>query len=152
VKGLTRLAVFAAAAGLVASAGSCRSSERRSDPIAAAIRGGRPGGPRHNRVELAGRAVFARYCATCHGETGRGDGQNASRLSPPPPDLVVLLRLWPRDRVRRVVESGSAAVGGSALCPPHGRQLPSDDIEALLAYLRVLSAPPLREPPGEATR
>jgi hypothetical protein len=44
--------------------------------------------------------------------------------------------------VRRVVESGSAAVGESALCPPHSRQLTSDDIEALLGYLYVLSAPP----------
>jgi mono/diheme cytochrome c family protein len=35
----------------------------------------------------SGQAVYAANCATCHGETGRGDGPAAVGLEPPPADL-----------------------------------------------------------------
>jgi mono/diheme cytochrome c family protein len=35
-----------------------------------------------------GRAVYAHYCAGCHGETGRGNGFNAANLDPYPRDLT----------------------------------------------------------------
>ncbi len=35
----------------------------------------------------AGRALFGRYCAACHGETGRGDGPLAARVNDPRADL-----------------------------------------------------------------
>ena len=37
---------------------------------------------------VSGQAVFAANCATCHGETGRGDGPAATGLEPPPADLT----------------------------------------------------------------
>jgi len=35
----------------------------------------------------AGRAIYERSCATCHGMAGKGDGPQASRLNPKPPPL-----------------------------------------------------------------
>ena len=35
----------------------------------------------------AGEAVYAAQCASCHGETGQGDGPEAAALDTPPPDL-----------------------------------------------------------------
>lgn len=36
----------------------------------------------------AGEASYRRYCAACHGPTGRGDGVASSTLRPPPTDLT----------------------------------------------------------------
>lgn len=85
-----------------------------------------------------GRRLFASYCAPCHGDEGRGDGQNASRLSPRPTDLTAVMRSRPPSEVRTVVESGTAAVGRSPLCPPRVRNVGPAGVDALLAHLRTL--------------
>jgi len=36
----------------------------------------------------AGRSLYIRYCADCHGPSGRGDGPAAAELRPPPADLT----------------------------------------------------------------
>jgi mono/diheme cytochrome c family protein len=36
----------------------------------------------------AGKAIYARECATCHGDTGRGNGPDAADLSRQPPDFT----------------------------------------------------------------
>src|SRR5690349_7136577 len=35
-----------------------------------------------------GRMVYQRHCADCHGAEGRGDGQQATSLSPRPGNLI----------------------------------------------------------------
>ncbi len=37
-----------------------------------------------------GQELFLRYCASCHGPEGRGDGPVAASLATPPPDLTTL--------------------------------------------------------------
>jgi mono/diheme cytochrome c family protein len=39
---------------------------------------------------MGGRELFVRYCASCHGTDGRGDGPAAAALQPPPNDLTRL--------------------------------------------------------------
>jgi len=39
-----------------------------------------------------GAALYRRYCASCHGLTGRGDGPVAETLSTPPADLTQLAK------------------------------------------------------------
>ena len=39
---------------------------------------------------LQGAEIFQTYCASCHGETGHGDGPASGSLVPPPKDLVEL--------------------------------------------------------------
>ena len=39
-----------------------------------------------------GVALYARYCASCHGTAARGDGPVAAALRSPPPDLTTLAR------------------------------------------------------------
>jgi mono/diheme cytochrome c family protein len=95
--------------------------------------------------QARGHRVFLQRCATCHGPQGRGDGQNAYNLELPPPDFQESLgRLSPADR-RKVVESGTAALGRSPLCPAWGRTLGPDDVDAVLAWLDVAS----QAKPGE---
>jgi len=102
--------------------------------------------------EARGHRVFQQRCATCHGPQGRGDGQNAYNLDPPPPDFQEsLAKLSAADR-RKVIDGGTAALGRSPLCPPWGRSLGPDDVDALLAWLEAASRAQAVEPgttPGE---
>jgi cbb3-type cytochrome c oxidase subunit III len=36
----------------------------------------------------AGQKLFAKNCASCHGETGKGDGKMGAELNPLPPNLT----------------------------------------------------------------
>ena len=87
--------------------------------------------------EARGHRVFLGRCATCHGPQGRGDGQNAYNLQPPPPDFQESLAKLPIADRRRVIEGGTAALGRSPLCPAWGRSLGPDDVDALLAWLEA---------------
>lgn len=88
-----------------------------------------------------GHRVFRQRCATCHGPEGRGDGQNAYNLQPAPPDFQESLARLSVEVRRRIVEGGTASVGRSPLCPPWGRTLGPDDVDAVLAWLEAASRP-----------
>ena len=104
-------------------------------------------------VEARGHRLFVQRCATCHGPQGRGDGQNAYNLDPPPPDFQLsLAKLSVPDR-RKVIEHGTASLGRSPLCPPWGRSLGADEVDALVAWLDVASRRSADEPaPGARSR
>lgn len=78
----------------------------------------------------SGADLFARLCASCHGETGRGDGPVAGSLKAVPADLTRINTrnggTFPEVRVRE-------AVDGRAALPAHGtREMPvwGYDLEA----------------------
>jgi len=129
----------------LAVATACRSGPRTqpADPVLDAMRAEEREG-NLTYVESQGKRLFGQYCATCHGDEGRGDGQNASNLNPPPPDLTAANA--PRDPglIRQVIVQGSAAVGRSALSPPWGRSLSAQQIDYLVAYCRAVG----RKKPG----
>jgi len=93
------------------------------------------------REQTDGKRLFVHYCATCHGDVGQGDGQNAYNLDPKPPDFSESLKRHQPPYWRQIVEGGSAAVGRSPQCPPWGPVLASSDLDALVAYLEVLANP-----------
>jgi mono/diheme cytochrome c family protein len=43
-------------------------------------------------ADASGRDTYLRYCASCHGPEGRGDGPLAGSLTPPPADLTQLAK------------------------------------------------------------
>lgn len=65
----------------------------------------------------SGKAMFASYCAACHGPAGKGDGPAASELKVAPVDLTQLAKKndgkFPADHVRSILEFGAKA-------PAHG--------------------------------
>lgn len=125
------------------AAASCRPAAPAppSDPMLEAIRAEeKEAGLTY--AENQGKQVFARYCATCHGDEGKGDGQNASNLNPAPPDLTVSRNLTDAAYVRRVIAEGSAAAGRSPLSPPWGRTLGAQEIEYVTRYCRALAKKP----------
>jgi mono/diheme cytochrome c family protein len=90
-------------------------------------------------AEGQGKHLFDRYCATCHGDGGQGDGQNASNLNPPVPDLTTSKSVADASYLRRVITEGSAAVGRSPLSPPWGRSLSRQEIEYVTLYCQALA-------------
>ena len=123
---------------LITSA-ACRSGppSQPGDPMLDAIRAEEREG-KLTYVESQGKRLFVRYCATCHGDDARGDGQNASNLSPAPPDMTVSKTSQDPALIRRVIAEGSAAVGRSALSPPWGRSLSQQQIDYLVAYCQSI--------------
>src|SRR5574339_1218867 len=81
---------FACAALAFTSLVGCRAGPESTpgDPMLDAIRAAERAGDL-SYTESQGKHLFIHYCATCHGEEGKGDGQNASNLNPPPPDMSV---------------------------------------------------------------
>jgi mono/diheme cytochrome c family protein len=130
--------LIAALLTAVVVAGCHRQTAPPADPMLDAIRAEeREVGLTY--AEGQGKHLFDHYCATCHGDGGKGDGQNASNLSPPPPDLTTSKSIADAAYVRRVIAQGSAAAGRSPLSPPWGRTLSAQEIEYLTVYCRALA-------------
>ena len=43
-------------------------------------------------ADYSGEEIFMKYCAACHGESGRGDGPVAAGLATTVPDLTAISR------------------------------------------------------------
>jgi len=54
----------------------------------------------------AGQIVYERYCLTCHGVNGRGDGPGAEGLEPPPADLSIHVPLHGDADIYRFIANG----------------------------------------------
>ena len=98
-----------------------------------------------------GRALYATYCAGCHGEKGDGAGPAARFLSPKPRDLrkgrikfaAVPAGMPPRDEdLIRILDHG---LPGSAM--PSFALLAEDEQRAIVAYVRTFSDA-WKKPPG----
>ena len=78
-----------------------------------------------------GATLFAANCSSCHGSTGRGDGRASASLLPKPANLTAAR--FSDERLSSVLWNG---VAGSAM--PPWRQLPTEDLRALVAYIHRL--------------
>jgi len=90
--------------------------------------------------EKAGREIFLKYCASCHGTSAHGDGPAAFTLKTPPPDLTTLAKrhdgTYPAGYVSAVLRFGrSIASHGSEDMPVWGT--------------RFRNADPLHDPSGQ---
>jgi cbb3-type cytochrome c oxidase subunit I len=81
-----------------------------------------------------GGTLFAANCASCHGSAGRGDGKASASLLPKPANLTAAR--FSDERLSSVLWNG---VAGSSM--PPWRQLPAEDLRALVAYVHSLHGP-----------
>jgi cytochrome c oxidase cbb3-type subunit I/II len=81
-----------------------------------------------------GGTLFAANCASCHGSAGRGDGKASASLLPKPANLTAAR--FSDERLSGVLWNG---VTGSAM--PPWRQLPTEDLRALVAYIQSMHVP-----------
>lgn len=68
-------------------------------------------------VPVYGRDLYLRYCASCHGSSGKGDGPVASVLQTPPSDLT---RLRERYGGQHPLRGTMAAIDGGRPVRAHG--------------------------------
>jgi mono/diheme cytochrome c family protein len=109
--------------------------------------GSSPPGPVLPRVPVpesdeAGEAVvlYARFCASCHGVNGDGDGVNAVFLPVRPTahsDASYMSRRSD-DALFDAIYAGGYIMNRSHLMPAYGRTLEREQVWALVRYLRAL--------------
>lgn len=69
-------------------------------------------------ADYSGEELFERFCASCHGPSGRGDGPVAPSLKVAPADLTAISRRYgefPAGRIRETID-------GRLLIDSHGRR------------------------------
>jgi mono/diheme cytochrome c family protein len=88
-----------------------------------------------------GKKLYGQFCASCHGQSGKGDGPAAAALNPKPRDHTdkEYMSKLSDEHLMKVIKDGGASVGKSPLMPPWGASLKEDQIKDLIAYVRTLS-------------
>jgi mono/diheme cytochrome c family protein len=89
----------------------------------------------------AGKAIYDRQCANCHGVKGKGDGEDATYYTTKPTDLTDGAALSKRsdEFLAAVITGGGAAKGLSKDMP--ATKLSPPEVASVVAYVRQLSAP-----------
>ena len=87
-----------------------------------------------------GKKLYGQFCASCHGQSGKGDGPAAAALNPKPRDHTdkETMSKLSDDELLKVIKNGGASVGKSPLMPAWGASLKDDQIKDVIAYVRTL--------------
>ena len=96
--------------------------------------------PRTTATPASGTTLYARYCATCHGVRGDGEGPNARHLTVRPAAHAdaVLMASKSDDRLFDAIAGGGYPMGRSVMMPPFGQTLSREEIWQLVRHLRTL--------------
>jgi len=98
-----------------------------------------------------GKRVFYQQCVWCHSDTTPAGPSNRSNVSPDPPLMNDgnLLNKESDASLRRVIALGGSAVGKSAMMPPYGATLSEEEIDDVIAYMRVIAVPEYHKASGK---
>ena len=94
-----------------------------------------------------GRRLFVSYCQLCHGTEGEGDGPLAKAMGISPADLNTTVRVRSDTILKKIITGeGRQTITGrdrhnllSEAMPEWGNVFDDSQVEALIAFLRVLS-------------
>ena len=94
--------------------------------------------------QAEGKKLYASYCATCHGDKGKGDGVAAGSLPIKPKDHTdgASMKQLSDQFLIEVISKGGAAVGKSSFMPGWGVSLTDKQIRDIVAYIRTLAGAP----------
>jgi mono/diheme cytochrome c family protein len=113
-------------------------------------------------LAMSGAQLYDRFCASCHGPTGHGDGPVAKSFKTEVPDLTLISRRqggkFPADRIERVIDGRFTLLGhGTRDMPVWGAELSRTEIgspdaeratdlmiKRLLRRVESLQRPPLK--------
>lgn len=90
-----------------------------------------------------GRRIFYQQCVWCHADTTPAGPSNRSNVTPDPPLMNdgAVLNGESDASLHKVIALGGSGVGKSAMMPPYGKSLTEDEIDDLIAYMRVIAVP-----------
>ena len=123
------LTMACGAAGFIAGAWLLIAAQSASD-AQAIVRNPIP--PTSDSV-AAGQVVYERYCQTCHGVNGRGDGPGAEGLQPPPADLSIHVPLHGDADIYRFIANGIEGTSMVGLAD----NLTDDEIWHVINFIRA---------------
>jgi mono/diheme cytochrome c family protein len=88
----------------------------------------------------AQQPLYARHCAACHGDQGKGDGWNAAALPVRPAALADAARMsaLSDDRLFDTIFAGGYVMNRSHFMPPYGQTLSREEIRGLVRHIRSL--------------
>jgi mono/diheme cytochrome c family protein len=93
-----------------------------------------------------GKVIFTTNCASCHGDSGKGDGPVGAALNPHPRDFTKAEFKFDTLKdgkpgsdaaLALVIKNGAGMYGGSPLMAPWGGTLSDADIQNVIAYIRT---------------
>lgn len=97
------------------------------------------GGAVEKKIPIA--QVYSTYCASCHGNGGKGDGPAGAALNPKPRNFSD--KAWQTatndDRIKTVLAKGGTAVGLSPMMAAFGAILTAEQIEEMVGHVRSFS-------------
>jgi mono/diheme cytochrome c family protein len=88
----------------------------------------------------SGIHLYAKWCASCHGVSGKGDGVNAAALPVKPANHAdaVAMSKRPDDSLFDVIAVGGLPYGRSPRMPAFAGTLSTAEMRALVAHIRFL--------------
>ena len=121
---------------------------------------------RADYLAMSGAELYGRFCASCHGTSGQGDGPVAASLKVEVPDLTLIARrqgTFPKDKIERVVDGRHTILAhGTRAMPVWGQEFLHNElgnpdaeratrlmIDRLVEHVRALqrSAPAKKDSP-----
>lgn len=83
----------------------------------------------------AGQTLYATNCASCHGDSGGGDGPAAASLDPKPRNLRDTVAQTEPVYAHWVISEGGAAAGLSSAMPAFKGSLSDDEIWQIVNFM-----------------
>jgi mono/diheme cytochrome c family protein len=134
-KSFSMLLVILVVSALVLSA--CGGSSAADTPNIPAEYAGKSN-PLGSDAAAAGQSIYVVQCASCHGESGKGDGPAGQALTPPAANLIESTAKYDDDYLHyRIAEGGSMDPYNSSM-PPFKNVLSDDEIWQVVAYMNTL--------------
>jgi len=101
-----------------------------------------------NYRQAQGKRLFYQYCVWCHADATPAGPSNRSNLTPVPALLNdgATLNTESDEYIQNIITLGGSALGKSAMMPPYGRMLSTEEIRALIAFTRAIAQPPYQLP------
>ncbi|UZJ37674.1 MULTISPECIES: cytochrome c [unclassified Prosthecochloris] len=91
--------------------------------------------------ELQGLKLYLGYCFVCHGQSGKGNGPYAEKLSSPPADFSDSTYFGGKtdEELYDFISKGGLAHGKSMHMKPFGFQLTPEQIQNAIAFIRMVN-------------
>jgi len=100
-------------------------------------------GPAQAQNAAEGKKLYASYCASCHGDSGKGDGVAARSLPAKPADHTngTIMNQLTDKFLTDIITKGGSVVNKSGFMPAWGSSLNSKQISDIVAYVRSIANP-----------
>jgi mono/diheme cytochrome c family protein len=101
--------------------------------------------------QAQGKRIFYAQCVWCHADSTPAGPSNRSNLKPVPALMNdgSILNSESDEYLQNIITLGGSAVSKSAMMPPYGQTLTTEEIREVIAYTRAMAQPPY-QPPARA--